>query len=165
MALPSVTLDRPAGALQRSEDVASPPRTAFDLICQVEKWPVWLSFIKSARRVDPSRPLGPGSEVAVRCDLLGPDEELFEVERFVRGYHLSLVGAFSIRRRIDLRIEAKTERSKIAVRLDYPTYGGLLGRLVDRLTRRRKLEVALGDSLIHFKGLCEYDREGILADF
>ena len=51
------------------------------------------------------------------------------------------------------------------VRLDYPTYGGIVATLFDRLTRRRKLEVALGDSLLHFKGLVEYDREGVLADF
>jgi hypothetical protein len=35
------------------------------------------------------------------------------------------------------------------------------------LTRRPKLEGALGAALIHFKGLCEYDRDpdAILADF
>jgi hypothetical protein len=46
------------------------------------------------------------------------------------------------------------------VRLDYPTYGGVLSEIVDRLTTRRKLDVALGDSLVHFKGLAEYDRSG-----
>ena len=51
------------------------------------------------------------------------------------------------------------------VRLDYPTYGGIVATLVDRLTRRRRLEVALGDSLLHFKGLVEFEREGVLADF
>jgi uncharacterized membrane protein len=128
---------------------------------------VWFSFIRSARRIDRAQPLGPGSEVAIRADVLGTEEELFEVERFVPGHQLALVGAFSLRRRIDIRIESKTERSKVVVRLDYPTYGGVLGKLVDRLTRRRKLEVALSDSLIHFKGLCEYDRDpdAILADF
>jgi len=42
-----------------------------------------------------------------------------------------------------------------------------LGALFDRLTRRRKLDVALNHSLIHFKGLCEFDQEpgGILDDF
>ncbi len=168
MALPSVSLDRPsARALHRSQDVASPAPTAFDLVCEVEKWPVWLSFMRSARRLDPNRPLGPGSEVAIRSNLPGDDEELFEVDRFVPGHQLSLVGAYSIRRRIDIRIESKSERSKLVVRVDYPTYGGVLGSLVDRLTRRRKLEVALSDSLIHFKGLCEYDRspDAILDDF
>ena len=52
------------------------------------------------------------------------------------------------------------------VRLDYPTYGGAVAELVDRFTRRRRLELALGDSLLHFKGLVEFDREdGVLADF
>jgi hypothetical protein len=39
--------------------------------------------------------------------------------------------------------------------------------LVDRLTRRRKLDIALNDSLIHFKGLCEFDQTpgSILDDF
>jgi uncharacterized membrane protein len=166
--MPSVSLDRPsARALHRSQDVASPARTAFDLVCEVEKWPVWLSFLRCARRVDPDEPLGLGSEVAIRSNLPGEDEELFEIDRFIPGHQLSLVGAFSVRRRIDIRIEQKSERSKLVVRVDYPTYGGVLGALVDRLTRRRKLDVALNDSLIHFKGLCEYDQspEVVLDDF
>src|SRR5579884_4482913 len=168
MAMPSVSLDRPSPrALHRSQDVASPARTAFDLICEVEKWPVWLSFLRSARRVDPSEPIALGSEVAIRSNLPGEDEELFEVDRFIPGHQLSLVGAFSVRRRIDIRIEQKSERSKVVLRVDYPTYGGVLGHLFDRLTRRRKLEVALSDSLIHFKGLCEFDRDpdAVLVDF
>jgi uncharacterized membrane protein len=168
MAMPSVSLDRPSPrALHRSQDVASPARTAFDLICEVEKWPVWLSFLRSARRVEPGEPIGLGSEVAIRSNLPGEDEELFEVDRFIPGHQLSLVGAFSVRRRIDIRIEQKSARSKLVVRVDYPTYGGILGALVDRFTRRRKLDIALNDSLIHFKGLCEFDQspDAILDDF
>lgn len=168
MALPSVALDRPSPrALHRCQDVASPARTAFDLVCEVEKWPVWLSFVRSARRLDPDAPLGPGSEVGIRAAVFGADEELFEIDRYVPGHQFSLVGAYSVRRRIDIRIEAKTERSKVVVRVDYPTYGGVLGALVDRLTRRRKLDVALDHSLVHFKGLVEYDRapDALLADF
>ena len=168
MAMPSVSLDRPsARALHRCQDVASPARTAFDLVCEVEKWPVWLSFLRSARRVDPAEPLGLGSEVAIRSIIPGEDEELFEVDRFLPGHQLSLVGAYSVRRRIDIRIEQKSERSKLVVRVDYPTYGGMLGALIDRLTRRRKLDIALNDSLIHFKGLCEFDQspDAILDDF
>ena len=104
----------------------------------------------------PSRSVS-GSEVAIRSNLPGDEEELFEVDRFIPGHQLSLVGAYSCRRRIDIRIEQKSERSKLVVRVDYPTYGGVLGALVDRLTRRRKLDIALNDSLIHFKGLCEFD--------
>jgi uncharacterized membrane protein len=168
MAMPSVSLDRPSPrALYRSQDVASPARTAFDLVCEVEKWPVWLSFMRSARRVEPGEPIALGSEVAIRSNLPGEDEELFEVDRFILGHQLSLVGAFSVRRRIDIRIEQKSARSKLVVRVDYPTYGGVLGALVDRLTRRRKLDIALNDSLIHFKGLCEFDQspDAILDDF
>src|SRR4030081_3709707 len=168
MAMPSVSLDRPSPrALYRSKDVASPARTAFDLVCEVEKWPVWLSFLRSARRVEPSEPLGLGSGVAIRSTLPGEDEELFEVDRFIPGHQLSLVGAFSCRRRIDVRIEQKSERSKLVVRVDYPPYGGFPGGPVDRLTRRRKLDVALSDSLIHFKGLCEFDSspDALLVDF
>ena len=166
--MPSVSLDRPSPrALHRSQDVASPARTAFDLVCEVEKWPVWLSFMRSARRVEPGEPIALGSEVAIRSNLPGEDEELFEVDRFIPGHQLSLVGAFSVRRRIDIRIEQKSARSKLVVRVDYPTYGGVLGALVDRLTRRRKLDIALNDSLIHFKGLCEFDQspDAILDDF
>jgi uncharacterized membrane protein len=168
MAMPSVSLDRPSPrALHRSQDVASPARTAFDLACEVEKWPVWLSFLRSARRVEPGEPIALGSEVAIRSNLPGEDEELFEVDRFIPGHQLSLVGAYSVRRRIDIRIEQKSARSKLVVRVDYPTYGGVLGALVDRFTRRRKLDLALNDSLIHFKGLCEFDQspDAILDDF
>jgi uncharacterized membrane protein len=168
MAMPSVSLDRPSPrALHRSQDVASPARTAFDLVCEVEKWPVWLSFLRSARRLEPGEPIALGSEVAIRSNLPGEDEELFEVDRFIPGHLLSLVGAYSVRRRIDIRIEQKSARSKLVVKVDYPTYGGVIGALVDRLTRRRKLDVALNDSLIHFKGLCEFDQspDAILDDF
>jgi uncharacterized membrane protein len=163
-----MSLDRPSPrALLRSQELASPAQTAFDLVCQVEKWPVWMSFLRSARRLAPDEPLVLGSEIAIRSHLPGQEEELFEIDRLIPGHQLSLVGAFSVRRRIDIRIERKSERSKVVVRVDYPTYGGVLGKLLDRVTRRRKLEVALGDSLIHFKGLCEFDRDpaAVLDDF
>jgi len=167
MAVPAHTLDRPsARAIHRAQDVATPAATAFARICEVEKWPVWLSFLRSSRLTEPHLAFGEGSEVAIRSNLPGEDEELFEVDRFIDGYHVSLVGAFSCRRRLDFRIEQKSERSKLVVRVDYPTYGGAVAALVDRFTRRRKLDLALGDSLLHFKGLVEFEREdGILADF
>jgi hypothetical protein len=167
MAVSTYTFDRPsARAVHRAQDVASPAATAFARVCEIEKWPVWLSFLRSARLTEPHLPIGEGSEVAIRSNLPGEDEELFEVDRFIDGYHVSLVGAFSCRRRLDFRIEQKSERSKIVVRVDYPTYGGVMGALVDRFTRRRQLDLALGDSLLHFKGLVEFEREdGVLADF
>jgi uncharacterized membrane protein len=168
MAIPTPVLDRPSGrAVHRSVDVASPAATAFSKLCEVEKWPVWLSFLRSARRTEPHLPFAVGTEIAIRSDRLsGDDEELFEVDRFIPGHHVSLVGAFSCRRRIDFRVEQKSERSKIVVRVDYPTYGGVTGALLDRFTRRRQLDAALGDSLLHFKGLVEFERDdGLLADF
>lgn len=156
-----------SGALHRSQDLASAPEAAFTWICQVEKWPVWLSFLKSARRVEAGAPLTLGSEIALRSAIPGDAEELYEVDQFLDGYIVSLVGAYSLRRRIDFRIERKSERSKIVVRIDYPSYGGVMGAFYDRMTVRRKLDSALGDSLLHFKGLVEFKTgsEDILADF
>jgi len=168
MAVPTLAFDRPSeGAIHRSQDVASPAATAFATVCEVEKWPVWLSFLRSARRTEPHLPFAVGSEIAIRSDALwGDEEELFEVDRFIPSHHVSLVGAFSCRLRIDFRIEQKSERSKIVARVDYPTYGGVTGALFDRFTRRRRLEAALADSLLHFKGLVEFERDdGVLADF
>jgi uncharacterized membrane protein len=167
MAVPSYTFDRPSTrAVYRAQDVASPAATAFARICEVEKWPVWLSFLHSARLTEPHLPFDVGTEVAIRSSALGEGEELFEVDRLIPGFHISLVGVFSCRRRLDFRVEQKSERSKVVVRLDYPTYGGVFAALVDQFTRRRRLEAALGDSLLHFKGLVEFDRDdGLLTDF
>ena len=167
MAVLSVQPERRRGGLFRSEDLAASPEEAFALICEIEKWPVWLSFLHSARRASLDAPLELGAEVILRSAIPGEAEELYEVDRYLEGYALSLVGAYSIRRRLDFRIERKTSRSKIIVTLDYPAYGGMLGSLVDRLTTRRRLEGALGDSLVHFKGLVEYARasDESLVDF
>ena len=134
---------------------AAPAPAAFQIICEVEKWPVWLSFLRSARRLDAGE-FGLGSEVAIRSAIPGDEEEVYEVDRFLDGHLVSLVGAFSIRRRIDFRIESKSSRLKIVARIDYPAYGGVIGALLDRITARRRLDAALGDSLIHFKGLVEF---------
>jgi hypothetical protein len=142
-------------ALHRSLDLAATPRDAFTMLCEVEKWPVWLSFLRSARRLDAGE-FGLGSEVAIRSAIPGDEEEVYEVDRFLDGHLVSLVGAFSIRRRIDFRIESKSSRLKIVARIDYPAYGGVIGALLDRITARRRLDAALGDSLIHFKGLVEF---------
>jgi hypothetical protein len=156
-----------ANALHCSQDLGSSPEAAFALVCEVEKWPVWLSPLRSARRVD-GGPLELGSQVSVRGAIPGDAEELYEVDQFLPGHVVSLVGAFSLRRRIDFRIERKSERAKLVVRLDYPAYGGVLGALLDRVTARRRLENALVDSLVHFKGLVEF-KDGpvdeLLADF
>jgi len=149
--------ERSAGSLYQSADLDVPAKTAFELLRAVEKWPVWLSFLRSVRRLEAAQPIGPGSEIAIRSSIPGAEEELYEVDRFVDGYIVSLVGAYSVRRRIDVRIEGKTARSKLVVRLDYPTYGGVFPALIDRVTARRRLEGQLADSLLHFKGLVEYE--------
>lgn len=154
-------------AVVHSVDSSSPPEAAFALICAVDKWPVWLSFLQSARLADHAAPLSLGSEVVVRSTIPGEAEQFFEVDRYLQNHMLSLVGAYSVRRRIEFRIERKAMRSRIVVKVSYPTYGGRLGLLVDRFTARRKLAAALQDSLLQFKGLVEYNREpdAVLADF
>ena len=132
------------------------------MLCAVEKWPVWLSFLRSAR------PAGAdciGSEVVVRSCLPGEEEQLYEVDAFTPNYRLSLVGAYSMRRRFDFRIERRTSSARVHVRFRYPAYHGRFGRLVDVWRHRRKLAAALEDALVHFKGLVEYRRnDPILAD-
>lgn len=128
---------------------------AFSLLREVEKWPVWLSFLRSARRQDDA-PLAIGSEVIVRSSLPGEAEQLFEVDALIPNYRLSLVGAFSLRRRLDFRIEQRSTCTKLHVHVTYPAYHA----------RRRRLSGELDESLLHFKGLVEYDREAaVLADF
>ncbi|GAC1393065.1 MAG: hypothetical protein NVS1B14_08520 [Vulcanimicrobiaceae bacterium] len=153
--------------LMHAVDLESTPEAAFALICEVEKWPVWLSFLRSVRLADPAQPVGRGSEVIVRSSIPGETEQLYEVDQFIDNHMLSLVGAYSVRRRLDFRIERKTTRSKMAVRLHYPAYGGRIAALVDGLTSRRKLGSALEESLVRFKGLVEYRQESdaLLADF
>lgn len=143
--------------MHQSVDLDVPAKTAFTFLAEVEKWPVWLSFLRSVRRLEERAPLATGTELAIRSSIPGDEEELFEVERFVEGYILSLVGVYSARRRIEARLEGKTARSKLVLRLDYPTYGGMLASLYDRLTARPRIERQLADSLLHFKGLVEYE--------
>ena len=139
---------------------------AFDLLCAVEKWPVWLSFLRSAQRVNGEREFGVGSEVVIRSWLPGDEEEVYEVDALIANYRLSLVGAFSVRRRLEFRIERRTASSRLHVKLAYPAYHGRFGTLLDRWQRSRRVASALDDSLAHFKGLVEYNRNApILADF
>jgi uncharacterized membrane protein len=138
---------------------------AFSLLREVEKWPVWLSFLRSARRQH-DEPLGIGSEVIVRSWLPGEAEQLFEVEALIPNYRLALVGAFSMRRRLDFRIEQRSTCAKLHLQVTYPAYHGRVGGILDRWQRGRRLCTALDDSLLHFKGLVEYDRDAaVLADF
>lgn len=152
-------------SLSASLEVETSAEEAFALLCAVEKWPVWLSFLRSARVAGDKTALGLGSEVIVRSSLPGEEEQLYEVDAFMTNYHLSLVGAYSVRRRLDFRIERKTTKSRVHVRLSYPAYHGKLGALMDGWRNRRKLSAALNDALVHFKGLVEYRRDdAVLAD-
>ena len=153
-------------SLSGSLDIETSAEDAFALLAEVEKWPVWLSFLRSARLVDPKRPLAVGSEVVLRSSIPGEEEQLYEVDALIGNYHLSLVGAYSVRRRIDFRIERKTSRAKVHVKVTYPAYHGRVGELFDRLKHGRKLSAALNHSLVLFRGMVEYHREpdACLAD-
>jgi uncharacterized membrane protein len=148
-------------------DIQAPADTAFALLCTVEKWPVWLSFLRSAEMVDPLTPVVLGSEILVRSIVPGEAEQLFEVDHLITNYQLSLVGAYSTRRRLDFRLERKTTRCKLHARIEYPAYGGRLGAIYDALRVGRKLATQLEESVTHFKHLVEYDgsKDALLADF
>lgn len=149
-------------------DVHAGAETAFSLLCAVERWPVWLGFLRSAELLEPTVPIALGSEILLRSAIPGQDEQLFEVDHFITNHQLSLVGAYSVRRRLDFRIERKTSRCKVHARLEYPAYGGRVGVLYDALRAGRKLATQLDESLVHFKHLAEFDRaekDELLADF
>ena len=146
-------------------DLQAPADEAFNLLCSVEKWPLWLPFLRSAERGD-SGPLERGSEILLRSSIPGEREQLFEVDQFIQNYHLSLVGAYSVRRRLDFRIERKTTYCKLHARLQYPAYGGRLGMLLDEIRAGRRLAGQLENAAVHFKHLAEYAPQGErLEDF
>lgn len=152
-------------SLRASLDVDSTAEQAFALLCSVQKWPVWLSFLRSAKPLDAGATLSLGSEVLLQESLVGNAEHVYEIDRFIANYHLSLVGAYSVRRRLDFRIENRMSRSKLHVSLTYPTYGGRLGTLFGGWRHARGLATALENGLVHFKGLVEFHTEnGLLAD-
>ena len=154
-------------SLTASVDVHAGAEAAFSLLCAVEKWPVWLSFVRSAELAE-AGPLRFGSEVRLRCAVPGDPQQLFEVDHFVTNHQLSLVGAYSVRRRLDFRLERKTTRCKLHVRVEYPAYGGKLAMMYDALRAGRKLATQLDESVLHFKHLAEYNvnaKDELLADF
>ena len=130
---------------------------AFSRICAVQTWPVWLSFVKRAELEDRTSLLTHDSDILLLSDLFDGKEEVFEVEELIEPYLLTLVGAFSCRRRIQFRVESKNEISRVIVKIAYPTYGGIVRKYTDRLMFRRKLHTALAQSLQTFKGLVEHD--------
>lgn len=155
-------------ALTASIDVHTAAENAFRLLCTVEKWPLWLSFLRSAEVLDAPGAIGPGSEIVLRSSVPGDPEQLFEVDHFITNHQLSLVGAYSTRRRIDFRIENKTSVCRLHALVEYPAYGGRVGLLYEGVRSGRKLGLQLEESLTHFKHLAEYRAEAkdeLLADF
>jgi hypothetical protein len=151
-----------AGRILSSQDLDAPSERAFRLLCDVEHWPEWLSFVRGAR-IEGDGPLAIGAEIAIESSIPGGDGA-FEVEHFIAGHVLSLVGAYSVRRRLDFRIEGLGLRCRLVVRLDYPAYGGVLGGLFDQVTARPRLTRALAASLIHIKNQVEGEGGGLGLD-
>lgn len=167
-AVPNISKGPGTRSLSAAVDIQAPAETAFSLLCTVEKWPVWLCFLRNAELVNADEPVMVGSEMKVRSSVPGDAEQLFEVDHFITNYQLSLVGAYSTRRRIDFRLERKTTRCKLHARVEYPAYGGRLGALYDAIRGGRKLATQLEESLVHFKHLAEYSgnsKDELLADF
>jgi uncharacterized membrane protein len=153
--------------LAATVDVQAGADAAFALLCEIEKWPVWLSFLRSAKLADETG-IGAGSEVLLRSAIPGEAEQLFEVDRYITNNQLSLVGAYSTRRRLDFRIERKSTRCKLTIRVEYPAYGGRLAMMYDAIGSGRKLATQLEESVTHFKHLAEYNhnaKDELLLDF
>ncbi|HEX5275813.1 MAG TPA: hypothetical protein VFW34_11130 [Candidatus Rubrimentiphilum sp.] len=153
--------------IRASIEVQKPAESAFSLLCAVEKWPLWLPFLRTAKIHERSSVLQLGSEISVRSAIPGELEQLFEVDRFIQNHQVSLVGAYSTRRRLDFRLEAQSMRSRLHARLEYPSYGGRLGAIYDRFRSARKLTAQFQEAVVHFKHLAEYEAEkdALLADF
>lgn len=153
--------------LRATVDLQTPAESAFALLCSVEKWPLWLPFVRSAQLRTPAKTLELGTEVSVRSAIPGDEVQVFEIDRFIQNHHISLVGVYSTRRRLDFRIETQSTRSRLHARLQYPAYGGRLGILYDQMRRARKLAAQFDEALLHFKHLVEYDRsaDALIADF
>jgi hypothetical protein len=152
-----------AGRIVSTQDLDVPSERAFALLCDIERWPVWMPFVRSARFAGASTSLGPGAELVVDAAILGDDDGLYEVEHFIAGHVLSLVGVYSVRRRIDFRIEGLGLHCRLVARLDYPAYGGIVGNLLDQITARPRLSRDLAAALLHFKGLAAGDDGGGLG--
>jgi hypothetical protein len=146
-----------ASSLVASEKLNVSADIAFSRICSIQTWPVWLSFVKRAELDGYPGVLTTSSDILLASDLSDGKEEVFEVEELIEPYLLTLVGAFSCRRRIQFRVESQDDVSKVIVKIAYVTHGGLLQKYADYLTSRRKLHSALVQSLQTFKALVEHD--------
>ncbi|MGH7737863.1 MAG: hypothetical protein ACREMP_08370 [Candidatus Tyrphobacter sp.] len=161
----SPVLDRGTRSFNASVDLESSAEDVFSLLCSIEKWPVWMPLVRSASRVTHGEPIALGSEIVLRSQTPGEGEELYEVDQFITNHHLSLVGAYSIRRRVEFRVEQKMTRSRLHVRLCYPAYHGRIVALLEWWRRGRKRFAQLQGAMTNFKGLVEYRRnDPVLAD-
>lgn len=153
--------------IRASIEVQKPAESAFSLLCAVEKWPLWLPFLRTAKIREQGEVLQLGSEISVRSAIPGEPDQLFEVDRFIQNHQVSLVGAYSTRRRIDFRLEAQSKRSRLHARLEYPSYGGRIGAMYARFRSARKLAAQFQEAVVHFKHLAEYEaaKDALLADF
>ena len=154
-------------SLSATVDLQAAAEPAFSLLCSIEKWPLWLSFLRSAKLTGEREELGPGAEVLVRSSVPGEPEQLFEVDHYITNHQVSLVGAYSVRRRLEFRLERKSKRCKLHARVEYPAYGGRAAMLWDALRSGRRLAAQLDESLQHFKHLVEFrqEKDALLADF
>ena len=150
----SEDLPRGCAHFEAAIDLPAIPEEAFALLCTVEKWPAWLPLVRSAQRQREGT-LALGDEVLLRLGEPRDEEQLFEVRRLVTNYCLTLVGAYSTRRRIDFRLERQSNRARLRVAWLYPTYHGAMGSAVDRLLRGRAVAGMLDRATMQFRGLLE----------
>ena len=80
--------------------------------------------------------LSVGSEVVIRSWLPGDEEQLYEVDALISNFRLSLVGAYSLRRRLDFRIERRTSCSQAARAAGLPGLSRQAGRPTRSLATR-----------------------------
>lgn len=153
--------------IRASVDLQRPAERAFSFLCAVEKWPLWLPFLRTAKVREDQPRLQLGSEILVRAAIPGDADQIFEVDRFIQNHHVSLVGAYSTRRRLDFRLESQSSRSRLHAKLEYPSYGGRIGALYQRWRSARRLSAQFEEAVVHFKHLVEYDtaKDELLADF
>ncbi len=150
----SEDLPRGCAHFEAAVDLPAIPEEAFALLCAVEKWPAWLPLVRSAER-QREGPLAVGDEVLLRLGEPRDEEQLFEVRRLVGNHCLTLVGAYSTRRRIDFRLERQSNRARLRMAWLYPTYHGAMGSAVDRLLRGRAVAGMLDRATMQFRGLLE----------
>ena len=145
-------------------DVAVPVENVFSFVTDISRWPVWISSIVSAQHPE-SKPVALDEELLL-CMHAGKKRwhEHFEVTRFVRNAFLSLEGAYSAARRIDFRFEQRGKHTRVACAIGYPLFGGVVARLLDGMSRRRRVSRELRDSLSRLKGLLEERVESASID-